>query len=242
MSTPISSPFADFIQEQKKQKYLKKIDVSMIASYHIAYYETIIKLRKSTIETLEQSNGKILNKNILERINKNINSVLPYDEYGLTAYHQKPENKIELNRIYFYCHHQDNYFDIDKFVCDIIISESAKNRNSEKIFKSEKIDYQVIHNLNLRRVAGNIQELEKWEKIKASSYDIQYRIDQINNFKKELDSFIKLFDDSQGFKHENYSIMELIKDNPKHSNKMRSWLSKQDEFLISYDEFRKQNK
>ena len=40
MSNPIASPFADFIQEQKKQKYLKKIDVKMIASYHIAYYET----------------------------------------------------------------------------------------------------------------------------------------------------------------------------------------------------------
>ena len=55
MSNSISSPYADYIQEQKKlqkeQKYLKKIDVSMIASYHIAYYETIIKLRKSTIIT-----------------------------------------------------------------------------------------------------------------------------------------------------------------------------------------------
>ena len=242
MENVISSPFADFIQEQKKQKYLKKIDVSMIARYHIAYYETIIKLRKSTINTLEKNKGKILNKNILEKINQDIRKVLPYGEYGLTAYHQKPEDRTEENRIYFYCHHQDNYFDIDKFVCDVIISESAKDRNSEKILKSEKINYDIIHNLNVRRFANNIQELEKWEKIKASSYDIQYRIDQINNLKNELDSFVKLFDDSKGYKHENYSIMELIKDNPKHSNKMRSWLSKQNEYLISYEEFRKENK
>jgi len=242
MSTPISSPYADFIQEQKKLKYLKNIDVSMIAIYHIAYYETIIRLRKSTLNTLEKNEGKILNKNILEKINEDINLVLPYKDFGLVAYHQKPESRTEENRIYFYCHHQDNYFDIDKFVCDVIISESAKDRKSEKILKSEKIDYQVIHNLNVRRFAGNIQELKKWEKIKASSYDIQYRIDEINSLKKELDSFVKLFDDSQDYKHENYRIMELIKDNPKHSNKMRSWLSKQDEFLISYDEFRKQNK
>ena len=242
MSNPIASPFADFIQEQKKQKYLKKIDVSMIASYHIAYYETIIKLRKSTINTLEKNKGKILNKNILEKINEDINKVLPYEDFGLMAYHQKPESKTEENRIYFYCRYQDNYFDIDRFVCDVIISESAKDRKSEKILKSEKIDYQVIHNLNFRRYAGNIRELEKWQKIKASSYDIQYRIDQINNLKNELDSFVKLFDDSEGYKHENISIMELIKDTPKHSNKMRSWLSKQDEYLISYDEFRKENK
>jgi hypothetical protein len=241
MSNPISSPYVDFIQEQKKQKYLKKIDVSMIASYHIAYYETIIKLRKSTINTLAQNKGKILNKNILEKINEDIKKVLPYDDYGLMAYHQKPTDETEENRIYFYCH-KENYFDINKFVCDVIISESAKNRKSEKILKSEKIDYQVIHNLNVRRFADNIQELEKWEKIKASSYDIQYRVDQINNLKNELESFIKLYDESEGYKHKNYSIMELIQDSPKHSNKMRSWLNKQDEFLISYDEFKKQNK
>tara|TARA_Y100000401_G_scaffold58639_1_gene46427 strand:+ start:118 stop:858 length:741 start_codon:yes stop_codon:yes gene_type:complete len=246
MTNQISSPYADFIQEQKKlqreQKYLKKIDVSMIASYHIAYYETIIKLRKSTINTLEKNKGKILNKNILEKINIDIRKVLPYSEFGLTAYHQKPESKTEENRIYFYCHHQNNYFNIDKFVCDVIISESAKDRKSEKILKSEKIDYQVIHNLNVRRFADNIQELKKWVKIKSSSYDIQYRIDQINSLKNELDNFIKLFDESEGYKHKNYTIMELIEDNAKHSDRMVSWLSKQNEYLISYDEFRKQNK
>ena len=241
MSNPISSPYADFIQEQKKQKYLKKIDVSMIARYHIAYYETIIKLRKSTINTLEKNKGKILNKNILEKINEDIKKVLPYEHYGLMAYHQKPKDETEENRIYFYCH-QNNYFNIDKFVCDVIISESAKDRKSETILKSEKIDFQVIHNLNVKRILDNIQELEKWEKIKASSYDIQYRVDQINNLKNELESFIKLFDESEGYKHKNYSIMELIQDTPKHSNKMRSWLSKQDEYLISYEEFKKENK
>jgi len=242
MINQISSPFADYIQEQKKQKYLKKIDVSMIASYHIAYYETIIKLRKSTINTLAKNKGKILNKNILEKINEDIKKVLPYDEFGLVAYHQKPESKTEENRIYFYCHNQNNYFDIDKFVCDVIISESAKDRNSETLLKSEKIDYQVIHNLNVRRFADNIEELEKWKHIKASSYDIQYRVDQINSLKNELDSFVKLFDKGEGFIHSNNRIMELIQDNPKHSNKMRSWLSNQKEYLISYEEFRKENK
>ena len=241
MSNPISSPYADFIQEQKKQKYLKNIDVLMISSYHIAYYETIIKLRKSTINTLHKNNNKILNKNILEKINNDIDKVLPYEKYGLMAYHQKPENKTEENRIYFYCH-KENYFDIDKSVCDVIISLSAKERKSEKILKSEKIDYETIHYLNTKRYSNNIQELEKWEKIKASSYDIQYRIDQINNLKNELESFIKLFDESEGYKHKNYSIIELIQDNPKHSNKMRSWLSKQEEYLITYEEFRKENK
>ena len=241
MSNVISSPFADFIQEQKKQKYLKKIDVSMIASYHIAYYETIIKLRKTTINTLEKNKGKILNKNILEKINQDIRKVLPYEDFGLMAYHQKPTDKTEENRIYFYCH-KENYFDIDKFVCDVIISESAKERKTEKLLKSEKINYDIIHNLNVRSFARNIQELEKWEKIKLSSYDIQYRVDQINNLKKELDNFVKLFDESEGYKHTNYSIMELIKDHPKYSDNMRSWLRNKDEFLITYDEFRKQNR
>ena len=36
--------------------------------------------------------------------------------------------------------------------------------------------------------------------------------------------------------------MRLIKDNPDHSNKMTNWLGKQNEFLISYEEFRKENK
>jgi len=243
MINQISSPFADYIQEQKKQKYLKKIDVSMIASYHIAYYETIIKLRKSTIETLEQSKGKILNKNILERINNNINLVLPYDDYGIVAYHQKPESKTDKNRIYFYSYKKEiNYFNIDRFVCDVIISESAKDRNSETLLKSEKINYDIIHNLNVRRFADNIEELEKWKKIKASSYDIQYRIDQINHLKNELDSFVKLFDNSEGYKHSNNTILELIQDSPKHSNKMKLWLTNQEEYLISYEEFKKENK
>jgi len=241
MINQISSPFADYIQEQKKQKYLKKIDVSMIASYRIAYYETIIKLRKSTINTLAKNKGKILNKNIIEKINQDINFVLPYDNFGIVAYHQKPESKTDENRIYFYCH-KNNYFNIDKFVCDVIISESAKDRNSETLLKSEKINYQVIHNLNVRRFSDNIEELEKWKKIKASSYDIQYRVDQINHLKNELDSFIKLFDNSEGYKHSNNTILELIQDSPKHSNKMRLWLTNQEEYLISYEEFKRENK
>jgi len=243
MINQISSPFADYIQEEKKQKYLKKIDVSMIASYHIAYYETIIKLRKSTMNTLSKNKGKILNKNILEKINQDINLVLPYDDFGIVAYHQKPESKTEKNRIYFYSHKKEiNYFDIDKFVCDVIISESAKDRNSETLLKSEKIDYDSIYYLNTSSFAGNIEELEKWKHIKLSSYDIQYRVDQINSLKNELDSFTKLFEKSEGFVHSNYRIMELIQDSPKHSNKMRSWLSKQNEYLISYEEFRKESK
>ena len=241
MSTPISSPYADFIQEQKKQKYLKNINVLMISSYHVEFYKVIIELQKSIINTLHKNNNKILNKNILEKINNDIDKVLPYEEYGIRAYHKKPNDIYEKNKIYLYSHKSNN-FNIDEFTADVIISESAKERKTETLLKSEKINYDIIHNLNVRCFSSNIQELEKWEKIKSNSYDIQYRIDQINNLKKELDNFVKLFDNSQGYKHTNYSVMELIKDHPKHSDNMRSWLRKQDEFLISYDEFRKQNK
>jgi len=241
MTNLISSPYADYIQEQKKQKYLKKIDVLMVSSYHVKYYEIIIELQKSIINTLSENNNKILNKNILEKINNNIDKVLPYEKYGFKAYHKKPDSIFDKNKIYVYTH-KSNDFKIDEFISDVIISESAKERKTETLLKSEKINYDIIHNLNVRTFASNIQELEKWEKIKASSYDIQYRVDQINNLKKELDDFVKLFDDSQGYKHTNYSVMELIKDHPKYSDNMRNWLGKQDKFLISYDEFRKQNK
>ena len=46
MSNPISSPYADFIQEQKKQKYLKKIDAYMISEYNIEFYDRILNLQK----------------------------------------------------------------------------------------------------------------------------------------------------------------------------------------------------
>ena len=241
MSNPISSPYADFIQEQKKQKYLKNIDVLMISSYHVEFYKVIIKLQNSIINTLHNNNNKILNKNILEKINNDINKVLPYEKYGIRAYHKKPSDIFDKNKIYVYSHKSNN-FNIDEYTCDVIISESAKERKTEKLLKSEKINYDIIHNLNVRSFARNIQELEKWEKIKLSSYDIQYRVDQINSLKKELDNFVKLFDESEGYKHTNYSIMELIKDHPKYSDNMRSWLRNKDEFLITYDEFRKQNR
>ena len=241
MSNLISSPYADYIKEQKKQKYLKKIDAFMISEYKIEFYDRILKLQKSILTTLKENNKKILNKNILEKINNDINKVLPYEKYGYVAYHKKPNDIYEKNKIYIFSH-RDKDFDINEYVCDVIISKSAKDRKSEKILKSEKIDYDKIYYLNCDSFASNIGEKEKWEKIKASSYDIQYRVDQINNLKKELDDFVKLFDNSKGYKHSNYSIMRLIKDNPDHSNKMRNWLTKQDEFLISYDEFRKKNK
>jgi|TARA_R100001480_G_scaffold11931_1_gene20669 hypothetical protein len=241
MSNPIASPYADFIQEQKKQKYLKNMDCLMVSNYHVKYYEIIIELQKSIINTLHKNNNKILNKNILEKINDDINKVLPYSEYGFKAYHKKPNNIWDKNKIYIYSH-KSNDFKIDEFIADVIISESAKERKTETLLKSEKINYDIIHNLNVRTFASNIQEKQKWEKIKASSYDIQYRIDQINNLKKELDNFVKLFDDSEGYKHTNYSVMELIKDHPKHSDNMKSWLRKQNEYLISYEQFRKENK
>ena len=241
MSNPISSPYADFIQEQKKQKYLKNIDVLMISSYHVEYYKVLIELQKSIINTLHKNNNKILNKNILEKINDDIDKVLPYEKYGIRAYHKKPNDIFDKNKIYCYSH-KSNDFNIDEYTSDIIISESAKERKTETLLKSEKINYSVIHNLNVRCFASNVQELNKWEKIKDSSYDIQYRVDQINKLKKELDSFVKLFDDSEGYKHTNYSVMELIKDHPKHSDNMKSYLRKQDEFLISYDELREQNR
>ena len=60
--------------------------------------------------------------------------------------------------------------------------------------------------------------------------------------KKELDNFVKLFDESEGYKHSNYSVMELIKDTPRFSENMYSWLRKQDNFMVSIDELRKQNR
>ena len=213
----------------------------MVSSYHVEFYKVIIELQKSIINTLHKNNNKILNKNILEKINNDINKVLPYEKYGIRAYHKKPSDIFDKNKIYVYSHKSNN-FNIDEYTCDVIISESAKERKTEKLLKSEKINYDIIHNLNVRSFARNIQELEKWEKIKLSSYDIQYRVDQINSLKKELDNFVKLFDESEGYKHTNYSIMELIKDHPKYSDNMRSWLRNKDEFLITYDEFRKQNR
>ena len=217
------------------------MDCLMVASYHVKYYEIIIELQKTIINTLHKNENKILNKNILEKINQNIDKVLPYEKYGFRAYHKKPNDIDEKNKIYIYSH-KSNDFNIDEFTADVIISESAKERKTETLLKSEKINYGIIHNLNVRNFASNVQELNKWEKIKASSYDIQYRVDQINNLKRELDNFVKLFDESEGYKHTNYSVMELIKDSPKHSDNMRNWLKKKDEFLISYDEFKKQSK
>ena len=232
MSKPISSPYADFIQEQKKQKYLKKIDAYMISEYNIEFYDRILKLQKSILTTLKENNKKILNKNILEKINNDIDKVLPYSEYGYFAYHKKPNDVYEKNKIYIYSHICKD-FDINEYTADVIISESAKDRKSEKILKSEKIDYDKIYYLNSNSFASNIGQIEKWKKIKASSYDIQYRVDQINTLKKELDSFVKLFDKSESdYVRTNYSLMNLIKDNPGHNDKMIDWLKKQDKFMV----------
>ena len=78
--------------------------IYFIDIFKIEFYERIIKLQKSIINTLEKNKGKILNKNILEKINQDINLVLPYDDFGLMAYHQKPEDRTDKNRIYFYSH------------------------------------------------------------------------------------------------------------------------------------------
>ena len=115
MSNPISSPYADFIQEQKKQKYLKNIDVLMISSYHVEYYKIIIELQKSIINTLHKNNNKILNKNILEKINDDINKVLPYEKYGIRAYHKKPNDIFDKNKIYCYSHKSKD-FNIDEYI------------------------------------------------------------------------------------------------------------------------------
>ena len=104
MTNQISSPYADFIQEQKKQKYLKKIDAYMISEYTIEFYDRILKLQKSILTTLKENNKKILNKNILEKINNDINKVLPYEKYGIRAYHKKPNDIFDKNKIYCYSH------------------------------------------------------------------------------------------------------------------------------------------
>ena len=234
MTNQISSPYVLFNNEAKpeKVKLLKTVNVEMIAEYKIEYYSRIIKLQKCVANTLAKHDGKILNKNILEKINNEINMVLPYEKYRYMAYHQKPKDRYERNKIYIYCH-GSNDFEIDKYIADIILSESAKDRNSDKLLGCQKIDYQVIHNLNVRSIAGNIENLDMWEHIKGSSYDVQYRVDQINTLKKELDSFVKLFDKSESdYIHTNYSLINLIKYNPGHNNNMISWLKKQDKFLM----------
>ena len=234
MTNQTSSPYALFNNEAKPKtlKLLKTVNVEMIAEYKIEYYSRIIKLQKCIANTLAKHDGKILNKNILENVNNEINLVLPYGKYYYKAYHQKPKDRFERNKIYIYCH-GSNDFDINEFVADIILSESAKDRNSDKLLGCQKIDYQVIHNLNVRSIAANIQNLDMWEHIKASSYDIQYRVDQINTLKKELDSFVKLFDKSEDdYIHTNYSLMNLIKDNPEHKYEMIIWLKKQNKFMM----------
>ena len=240
MSNPISSPYADFIQEQKKQKYLKKIDVFMISSYKIEYYSRIIRLQNCVLRTLCKNDGKILNKNILEKINEDIRKVLPYEDYGLTAYHLKPIDETEENRIYFFTH-GNNAFEINEYVSDIIISESAKNRKSDKLLKAEKINYKVIHELNIDIVNRNINDLEKWRKIQSNSYEIQYQIDEINSLRNKLDEKLKSFERDE-CKFSNNSILECIKEYPKHNDSMRNWLKQQDRFLIGYYEFMKDKK
>ena len=240
MSNPISSPYADFIQEQKKQKYLKKIDVFMISSYKIEYYSRIIRLQNCILRTLCKNDGKILNKNILEKINNEINLVLPYKEYYHHAYHRKPNDIYDKNRIYFFTHCK-NDFEINEYVADIIISESAKHRKSDKLLKAEKINYKVIHELNLDVVNSNIQNLDKWKKIQSRSYEIQYQIDEVNSLRNKLDEKLKSFE-SEDYLYSNYSIMECINEHPKHSNSMCSWIKKQDRFKIGYHEIMKDKK
>ena len=231
MSTSISSPYALFNNEAKpKLRLLKKIDVFMISSYKIEQYSRIIRLQNCIMNTLCKSNNKILNKNILEKINNEINLALPYQDYRYKAYHKKPEDILGKNKIYVYSH-GNNDFEINEFVSDIIISESAKDRNSEKILACEKIDYQIIHNLNIDYISSNIKQLEKWQKIQSKSYEIQYKIDKINSLRNELDESLKSFDTSDGFIHTNFSVMECVKDTPQHNNRMRDWLEKQDSFL-----------
>ena len=241
MSNPISSPYADFIQEQKKQKYLKKIDVFMISSYKIEYYSRIIRLQNCVLRTLCKNDGKILNKNILEKINNEVNLVLPYEKYHHYAYQRKPNDIYDKNRIYFFTHGQ-NDFEINEYVADVIISESAKNRKSEKLLRAEKINYKVIHELNIDIVNRNINDLDKWRKIQSNSYEIQYQIDEINSLRNKLDEKLKSFEEKEYNFVNNYSILECIKEHPKHNNNMCNWLKKQDRFLIGYHEFMKDKK
>jgi len=234
MINQISSPYADFIQEAKKQKYLKKIDVFMISSYKIEQYSRIIRLQNCILRTLCKNDGKILNKNILEKVNNEINLVLPYQDYRYTAYQKKPNDIFDKNKIYCFSH-GNNDFEINEYIADIIISESAKYRNSEKLLKAEKINYKVIHELNIDIVNANIQNLDKWQKIQSKSYEIQYKIDEINTLRNKLDEELKSFE-VPGYLSSNYSIMECVKEHPEHNNRMRDWMEKQDSFLISYNE------
>ena len=204
----------------------------------LAEYTFIKNFRES-----KEFEDKIIieNRNILEKINNEVNLVLPYEEYHHCAYQRKPNDIYDKNRIYFFTHGQ-NDFEINEYVADVIISESAKNRKSEKLLRAEKINYKVIHELNIDIVNRNINDLEKWRKIQSNSYEIQYQIDEINSLRNKLDEKLKSFEEKEYNFVNNYSILECIKEHPKHNNNMCNWLKKQDRFLIGYHEFMKDKK
>tara|TARA_B100002019_G_C21226944_1_gene577890 strand:+ start:92 stop:829 length:738 start_codon:yes stop_codon:yes gene_type:complete len=215
MSNLISSPYIDYIQEQKKQKEQirkekQKINVFNICCYEIESYSTRLRLKNSIYQTLIKNDGKIINKKLLEEINKDINLLFPYDEYGYVAYHDKPEKIFDDNRIYVYTHKKMNkkIIQIDKFEADVILQESAARRNTETISKCIKIDKEEIFKHNDESINILLRNLEYWKKLRSAANEIQYQCDEIKSKTKILEDKLE-----NEFTIRSNSIMELIKDN-----------------------------
>jgi len=225
MTNQISSPFADYIQEQKKQKQeniknKNKINVFNIASYEIESYSLRLRLKNSIYQTLLKNDGKIINKKLLEQINKNINLLLPYEKYGYVAYHQKPESIIDDNRIYIYTHRSGkDIIKIDKFEADIILQESANRRNTETISKCIKINKEEIKNNNEDSLDTLLKNLQYWQNLRNSSYEIQYAIDEIKDKTTVLTDRLE-----SNFNIRSFSILELVNKYPKINSTMEQYI------------------
>jgi len=225
MSNLISSPYADYIQEQKqhKQERIKnknKINVFNICTYEIESYSIRLRLKNSIYQTLLKNDGKIINKKLLEEINKDINLLLPYDKYGYIAYHQKPETIIDDNRIYIYTHKsKKDIIKINKFESDIILQESAHKRKEEKIIKCIKINKDEIRNNNNESIEILLNNLTYWQNLRNNSTEIQYAIDEINSKTNVLNERLE-----KNYNIRSYSIQELINKYPKINSNMEQWI------------------
>jgi hypothetical protein len=220
MTNQISSPYALFNNEAlPKTTPRKKVDVFKIASFKIEYYSTVLKLQEAIMQALRKNENKILNKNILEKINNEINMVLPYEKYFYKAYHEKPKDIFDKNKIYIYTH-SSNSIDIDKYQADIILNLSARDRGENNLLGCIKINYSELMELNQKIINSNFYCLQEWRKLQNGSNEIQYKIDEIICKRNELNNYLKKYEVPS-----NLCIMEMVKEYPKHNEKMRIWIN-----------------